>query len=798
MTLPAAYLKFCGHLLLFIIYSFALPHHLATFFAPFKRMALTSNRPGVHFDQIAEVLSFNLVSIGIGIVARTLVIVTGLLLFSCALITVLISLPLFFCCLPLIALKVLLQKTVAKRQLKRLVLKMASDPDLALKEIFTNTALGRFIVRKLALSSQEVLELIGTTSEFSLRTTPASIEEFLLSLAKDFAPFKQLLAKKQIDYQDFGRITDWHRRLHTAPPSFWDNSEHLMRIRGIGATWSFGYTNGLEKFQISQDFSQFTTLVGREKELTALSQILAKTAHNSAVVAGDPGIGRHAIVDEFCRRLYEGQIDQALSSTRVIYLDLKAALTGGDPTTSRQQVSTLLEEGRQAGNIILVIDDLDKYLETKDERLDLSDIFTQYLTSGQLRVIGITTLDSYHHYLSQNATLQKIFAPVIVEPPDTETVYLEMELSIAPILEKRHRVEISYIAIKKAITNADRFLSATPFPEKAIDLMDETIVFTKSQHPHMKLLWDNDIELYLAEKINIPVGTLSKKDKEKLATLESTLHKRIIGQDEAISALAKALRRSVLEISDPKKPIGTFLFLGPTGSGKTETAKALADLYFGAETKLIRFDMSQYQGEEGLTKLIGSKEQNSPGQLTSALASNPFSVILLDEIEKAPPLILNLFLTLLDEGYLTDAFNHQVTVRQAIIIGTSNAGGLFIKNQVLAGVSGPSLAKKLLEYVQSEKIFSPEFLNRFDGVIVFKPLSFEEIRVVTELLLTNLQKRLAQKQIVFDPSPLLVEKIIKEGYDPAFGARSIKRYIQDTVEDEVSKKVLNSKQYHSG
>lgn len=269
------------------------------------------------------------------------------------------------------------------------------------------------------------------------------------------------------------------------------------------------------------------------------------------------------------------------------------------------------------------------------------------------------------------------------------------------------------------------------------------------------------------------MGNLSGNEKEKLSNLEEKLHERIVGQNEAVSALSRAMRRAVLNVSARNKPIGTFLFLGPTGVGKTETAKALAQIYFGNENRLVRFDMSEYQGEIGLERLLD--------QLPKALVNNPFAVVLFDEIEKAPPLISNLFLTLLDEGYITDTANHKVSAKQNIIIGTSNAGSLYIKNHGSEG---------LIDYIQNKKIFSPEFINRFDGVIVFKPLDDAQIKEVAKKLLAGVAKRLEDKKITLEFSQDLVNRIIKEGYQPEFGARSIRRYLQDTIEDEISQKLL--------
>lgn len=794
MSLPVAYLHFSGKILLYIVYQFSLPHHLETFFSPFKRMALSSNRPGFHLDEVVQVLSFNLISRAMGILLRSIVMFMAVVLLATTLVGLIVLFPFILLLTPLVGSLQLARAKSEQDQLNKLISLATTTPGKTLKQIFTKNPLGIFTAQKLAISPQEVNELSTSTEAFSLPVPPNSLEELLIAYGKNFTPLKAFLVRKGIDEKDLIRIFDWFHILHPKENIFHLETDALKKIRGFGASWSYGYANELRKFQITQSWSQFPSVVGREKEINEIDEALSKTSHNSVLVVGLPGVGRHAIVDEVARRIYRGQVSPALAGMQIIYLDLKKVLaTFPNISEGRQMISNLFDEGTQAGNMILVIDELDKYLETSGERIDITDLLAQHLASGKLRIIGLTSQDNYNRYVAQNPDMLKLFTIVTIPQPDMETVYEAMEINIVPVLSFNHKVDISYVAIKKAITNADRFISNVPFPEKAINLLDEAIIFTKRAHRHMKSLWDNDIELYLSKKTNIPIGDLTSDNKDKLANLESSLHQRVIGQDEALSALAKALRRSVMEISDPRRPIGSFLFLGPTGVGKTETAKALAALYFGSESRLVRFDMSQYQGEDGLTKLIGSKLTNSPGQLTTSIANNPFSILLLDEIEKAQPMVLNLFLTLLDEGYLTDAFGHQVSAKQMIIIGTSNAGALFIKNQVLSG-NDQDLDKKLIEFIQQERIFSPEFLNRFDAVVVFKPLTFEQIREVTQLILSNLQHRLAQKQITVSFSPQTIERIITEGYDPAFGARSIKRYVQDVVEDEISRALLGSPQ----
>ncbi len=788
MDLPAKGLTVATNIVILLIYSFAIPHHLRTFFSPFKRMAIKNTKPGINLSEIGEVISFNLVSVGIGIILRTFILTFALLI---VVITIFLLVPcylifLLFC--PLIS---LLNKQSLNR-ITDLTDQARKTPGPTLYHLLAQTQTGQFLVRKLVLSYTEVKSLATTTAALSLSTTPTSLSDLLYNYAKNFVPFHDLLQGKLLDETDIKRVCQWSDSFHENPIVNLLDRDSITRIQGFGASWSYGYTNELDKYQMGQTLTEFPKVVGRDKEIDLLEKAITKSIQNSCIVIGEPGVGRHAIVDEFARRLFSGNVPASLAGSRTIFIDLKSVISQDpSPAGERKIVLDLFEEGRQAGNVILVIDDIDKYLETSGERLDLNDIFVQTLSDGRLRIIGLTTQQLYDKYISTNSNLLKLFTSLIVNPPDIETVYEEMEESIVPVLEKKDKVEISYSAIKEAIVSADRFVSSVPFPEKSINILDETVTAVKSEHPHMKTLGGQDVQQYLSAKTHIPIGVMNQSEKEKLQNLEPILHQRIIGQDEAISSLAKAVRRSFLNISERNKPLGTFLFLGPTGVGKTETAKTLAEAYFGSESRLVRFDMSEYQGEEGLEKLIGSAKTNPHGQLTSALEDNPFAVLLLDEIEKAPPIILNLFLTLIDEGYLTDASGKKISAKQNIIIGTSNAGGLFIQELITHNATPDDLTTKVIDYVQKENIFSPEFLNRFDGVIVFKPLDESQMKAVARKILAGVAKRLAEKKITVEFSDELVDRIIKEGYNPSFGARSVFRYIQNTVEDDISKKLLS-------
>lgn len=774
-------------------YFFAIPHHLKTFFSPFRRVSTTRTRQAIVLSDIAQTVSFNLVSIGIGIVARSIVLLVGLTCLTVSLAAGIILLLLTVVLLPFLLAFAEVRKYSSKKEeitYIRLAKKSAGD---ALGHLLTNTKIGKFICRKLVINSQDYLEMTSLNACLATKPETTNLKELIKIYAGTYEPFKKFLDKNLYDDKDLDRVFSWFDHLTDPNISPLLRKTEPSKVSGIGSNWSYGYTINLNKYQLRQGTGQFPLIVGRDREISLIEQALGKTTQNSCVVIGDPGVGRHAVVDEFSRRLFSGDVTRNLVGFRSIYLDMNAILsTSTNLQESKDLLLNLFDEAHQAGNIILVIDDIDRFFSEENGHPNLTDVFSQTLSNGAIRILGISSKETADRLFSRNQSLLKLFTKIVIEPPDIETVFLEMEMSIAPILEAKNNVEISYSAIKEAITSSDRFITDVPFPEKAINLLDETISFVKGEHQKMQLLWGSDVQKYLSTKNQIPIGNLTEENKAKLANLEEAIHQQVIGQETAVSALSKALRRAVLDVSSRSKPIGTFLFLGPTGVGKTETAKALATTYFGSESRMTRFDMSQYQGEEGIQRLIGNSQTNRPGELTQSLADHPFSVLLLDEIEKAPQIVLNLFLTLIDEGYITDASGKKFSAREQIIVGTSNAGALFIKEQSEKGTPAEEISTRLINYIQEQKIFSPEFLNRFDSVVVFRPLTKDELRLVTKKLLNSLSKRLADKKITVEFTTETIEKIVTEGYDPAFGARSIKRFIQDVVEDEISKKLLGA------
>lgn len=717
-----------SNLFLFPVFYFSIPLHLKTLISPWRRQIVAKKR-GFRIDDVIGVISFNLTSRTLGLIIRTIVICYGLVLS--------VILPLIF--LPVLIIWPLI-------------------PGL-------------------------------TYLIYISRPNPKDrLSEFLKIRLPDYPGSSK---------SDIDQCAVWFKKVENEQNDILLlSSKRIKSLTGIGTQWAYGYTVTLDKY--SRDLTSSPTpypfLLGRDKEMAYIERGLLKSENNNVLIIGEPGVGRHILISSFAHNLYLGKCDPYLAHKRILQLDMHALFADAPGVNELKALfSDLLYEAQHAGNIIIYIDDIDKYTATGQGRIDLTDVLSKFAQS-RVGVIGVTTPDNYHTYIEPNDSLNKIFTEIKLNPPSLDEVLSELEISIVPVLERKYPVNITLSALKKVISDADRFLTSVPFPGKAIELLEETVIWKtenlKSENQKTSFLTSDDIDAYLSQKLNMPLGNMQKKESEILLDLENFLHQRVINQNQAIGLIAGSLRRARLNISSSNKPIGSFLFLGPTGVGKTETAKALNQAYFGKEKDLLRFDMSQYQGEEGLLRLIGSNVTASPGELTSKIREKPFGVLLFDEIEKAPPMILNLFLTLLDEGYISDGQGKKVDCKNTIIIATSNAGAEYIRENLVSGVTVSELSKTVVEYVLEQRIFSPEFVNRFDSTIVYTPLSEGQLKEVAKLMLNNLNERLKNQEISVAITPSLITHLANLGSNRQFGARSIRREIDTNIEDQIARKLL--------
>lgn len=653
------------------------------------------------------------------------------------------------------------------------------------------------------LYSQTFIEVIKNAAFQAVASFHRQIEirDFLVAAAEYSKGFRDILFDHNLNASDVDHVISWDDFITYEAEwkrKFW-KLDNLLKKPGIGKQWAAGYTVNVDKYAVDvtglikkKDLPLH--VIGRRKEIETIERILSRRGENNLLVIGKPGGGRSTIVYSFAKRVLEDRSVLPLNHKRVLELDIQAMFAGlRTPGEILDRFRVVFSEAENAGNVILIIDNIHNYIGKQEGvgGLDISPAILPYLGSANLQVIGITTFEGFHKNIETNPAIMNFFETIEVEEPLKEETLFVLE-DLLPGFERQYNLKVSYKTLKDIVELTDRYIQDTPFPEKAIDYLGEVMVYTKTK-TNSKIVLPEHVAQIISQRTKIPAGEIQKTEREKLINLEAFLHRRIIDQEEAVNALADAMRRTRAGVAKADKPMGTFLFLGPTGVGKTETSKALAEAYFGSEKRMIRLDMTEYQGTEAIDRLIGSSKGIEQGQLTNAIRENPFSLILLDEIEKAHSKILNLFLQVLDEGRLTDSLGRTVSFRNSIIIGTSNAGAEFIRKYVekKAGYAYSFFKKELMEFLLSKGIFKPEFLNRFDAAIVFKPLSQENLVEVAILMLQRLNKRLGEgRGIQLVVTKELAEKVAELGYHPEFGARPMNRVVQDRIENKIAMKIL--------
>lgn len=603
-------------------------------------------------------------------------------------------------------------------------------------------------------------------------------------------------------------------------------------------------------------------VIGRDDETERVIEILSRRTKNNPVLIGEPGVGKTAVVEGLAQKIVEGKIPETIKNKRVVTLDLSSMVAGSKYRGEfEERLKKVMDEIKNAGNVILFIDEMHTIIGAgaAEGAIDASNILKPALARGELQCVGATTIEEYRRYVEKDPALERRFQPVTVGEP-TKDEAVQILKGLRDRYEAHHRVKISDAAIDAAVNLSDRYITDRFLPDKAIDLMDEAAsrvrLHVLTAPPDVKKLegrlseiekekeesvrsqeyekaaklrdeekglrdkldsikgnWkqqneatvptvgEEEIAEVVGKWTNIPVSKLTEKESERLLHLEDILHKRVIGQDEAVKAVAEAVRRARVGLKDPKRPIGSFIFLGPTGVGKTELSKALAEAMFGDENAMIRIDMSEYMEKYTVSRLIGSPPgyvgYDEGGQLTEQVRRHPYSVVLFDEIEKAHPDVFNILLQILEDGRLTDGKGRTVDFKNTIVIMTSNVGASTIKKQKVLGFSASEkeseesyerMKENVLDDLKST--FRPEFLNRLDEIIVFHQLNEENLSQIVTLMLKEVGKRLEGFNIHIEFTDAAKEYLTKEGFDPDYGARPLRRAIQKTVEDKLSEEML--------
>jgi len=605
-------------------------------------------------------------------------------------------------------------------------------------------------------------------------------------------------------------------------------------------------------------------VVGRDKEIERVVQILSRRTKNNPCLIGEPGVGKTAICEGLAQKIVEGNVPETLKDKRVVSLDLSSMVAGAKYRGEfEDRLKKAIEEIRNAGNVVLFIDELHTIVGAgaAEGAIDAANILKPLLSRGEIQIIGATTLDEYRKHIEKDAALERRFQPINVGEP-TEEEAIEILKGIRDKYEAHHKVKITDSAIEAAVRLSTRYITDRFLPDKAIDLIDEAsskvrlksftaptdlkdlerkiedihkmkedaIVSQEFEKAaalrdeenklkeelkakkeawkmensiHTQTVTEEEIAAIVGSWTGIPVSRLAQEESERLKNMESVLHQRVIGQEEAVKAVARAIRRGRVGLKDPKRPVGSFIFSGPTGVGKTELSKALAEALFGDESQMVRIDMSEYMEKHSVSRLVGSPPgyvgYDEGGQLTEKVRRKPYSVVLFDEIEKAHPDVFNILLQILDDGRLTDSTGRTVDFRNTVIIMTSNVGGKDIVEPKRLGFGSveENAAKDYADMKKNvmtelKKTFRPEFLNRVDEIIVFHPLSRDEIKQIASLMLAETAKRMKSNDITVTFTEAVKDYLAEKGYDKTYGARPLRRTIQEEIEDKLAEAILDN------
>lgn len=756
---------------------------LKTLFSPWKKLVDDEKTTGFDFGRYFQRLTFNIVSRCMGALVRISLIFAGTLFLVLMFLGGVFGFV-FWIILPLFGIPVYLKYKKQPQHLKKHLVEKLAVANNKLETLFDNNA-GRFVLSHVGLSLEEIL---ANSKPENLDFTNSHADSYmdLLKFALEKEGIKEsFLNTKELKKEDLLMSALWWEQKTNEETKIGDNYTHGP---GLALELLYGYTPTLNKYSVDlslpQDYSHH--LIGRENVVSRMERSM--TSGNSVCVTGLPGVGKKTVVLEFAKRAKEGKLGHDMAFRRILELDYNSLLSiSKDINEKKTILSRVLNEAASAGNIILMIRDVHRLTRQEIEGVDFTDIFEGHLARRDLKIIAVATPIEYERFIAPNLRLRKHLEVIEVTSPTRDEAF-EILVEAAMVWESRRGILLQTSALRKLLDESDKYITEVPFPEKTLELLDALVSYIENQQKSVATA--DDASLVLAEKTGISFARLTGQEKVRLGNLEEIIHERLVNQENAIKLIARSLRARTVGVTKENKPLGSFLFLGPTGVGKTETAKVLASVYYGSPDAMLRFDMAEYAGSEGFERLVGSVAKNHPGSLTGAIKNKPASLLLLDEFEKATQEIYNLFLTLLDEGMMTDAFGKRINGSHLFIVATSNAAAEYVRQLVSDNIAGEELQKKVIEHVLQKEIFSPELLNRFDGVVVYEPLDKEHLIKVAEHLLDDLSKRMREKNIDLQITEELCRKVAEDGFDPAFGARPMKRVVDLTLGDLLGKAIL--------
>jgi ATP-dependent Clp protease ATP-binding subunit ClpA len=550
--------------------------------------------------------------------------------------------------------------------------------------------------------------------------------------------------------------------------------------------------NFSQDLTMAAKFGHLPQCVARDKEIDEIFRII-EGGRQSVLLVGDHGVGKMSIIEGITQRMLEDDVPKRLQDKRLVQISTSELVAGTTVSGAQERLIRMMNEIGRAKNVILFINNIHELVGMTgggEGGVDISATIAENLGPGKFFTFATTTIEGYNQHII-NTQIGQVFSRVDIKEMDENQAIQVLEAKVGEV-EYKQRIFFSYDALEKSVAMAGRFLHDQRLPESAIEIMTEAGTYVRNNKGDNTLVMANDVAAIISQKTGVPATSITEDESAKLMRLEEEMHKCVIGQDEAVSLVANALRRARAEIRSTNRPMASFLFLGPTGVGKTELAKTMAKVYFGGENRMVRIDMSEYQDKSSVYRLIGQPGQKGTGLLTEAVRQQPFSLVLLDEMEKADPNVLNLFLQVFDDGRLTDSVGRVIDFTNTIIIATSNAGTAYVQDQIKAGVALEKIRQSLISS-KLQEYYRPEFLNRFDGIVLFKSLEREEIKQVASMMLKRVAKDLEQRGVELRVEDAALESLAEVGFDPQFGARPMRRAIQDKVENKLAELVLGNK-----
>lgn len=678
---------------------------------------------------------------------------------------------------------------------------VASNPE-DISKAFCTSQFGTLVLLRAGIQNEAIARYISS-DRVNISATGIMLPEgrvftlidLGLHLLKQDVAFLRLLQTEGVLSETYSASLQWvigsyhHEKQRTR----WWSKDNLSTVSPIGREWTYGTAYLLDRFSrtisTSAVFSTLTTDTSFATEkIVEIETALQRTQAANVLIIGEAGVGTMDLVVEVDRRIKSGKALGAVASQHIVVLDTNRLLA---QSQSREDLEllllSLLHEAVEAGDIVIVIENISSFIrEAEAKGVFIPQLFDEYLATPFLHIIATDTPGGFHTYLEPLGGFTRRFSEVLITEPDLRATTRLLQ-SIATNQENLFPLLFTYAGLHTITISADRYIVEGVMPDKAIALLHEVIV--KASSAGVAFITEDFVYTVVSEKTGVPAGPISSTERDLLLHLEEKLHTKVIGQEPALSAIAKTMRRARAGIQASDKPIGSFLFLGPTGVGKTETAKALASTFFGSEQKMQRLDMSEFSGPDSLERLLGGGEHS--GILPDLLREQPYGVLLLDEFEKAAKPVHDLFLQILDEGVFTDGRGSKVNARNAIIIATSNAGSQLILKTVQQRTELSHLTGEIINHIISTGMFRPELINRFDSTIIFEPLRTEEQLQVAQLQLQSLYERIQQRGYTLTIQHELVLALAQKGYDPEFGARPMQRVIQDMVEEKVAQKIIS-------